>query len=187
MNQITERLPPSIPDSLVSYSIIPDSSELNRFFTPVLESYVSAATSAPPEYTPALTASRPEGCEICGREQLQLTYHHLIPRQVWAKAVKRDWCKEWQLQKVCWLVSFLVLVPVSVSTPVRWPFGCPWKSSCPDDHGDADGARYVNSAELAIRTSIVSLRMRNWRRSIMMWSSFCKGRISRSGRRGLEG
>ena len=108
MTTITERLPPNIPDSLLTYSIIADPSDLHRFLTPVLENYISAATSAPPEYTPALTASRPEGCEICGREQLQLTYHHLIPRQVWAKAVKRDWCKEWQLQKVCWLVSFCV-------------------------------------------------------------------------------
>ena len=32
-----------------------------------------------------------------------MTYHHLIPRQMHAKAVKRGWAKEWELQKVAWL------------------------------------------------------------------------------------
>lgn len=31
------------------------------------------------------------------------TYHHLIPRQMHAKAVKRGWHKEWELNKVAWL------------------------------------------------------------------------------------
>lgn len=103
--QIVEALPPDISDSFCSYGLIEDPSDLERFLDPVLNSYVTIATAAPPEYTPEITASRPDGCEICGREQLQLTYHHLIPRQIHDKALKRGWHKEWQLNKVCWLVS----------------------------------------------------------------------------------
>lgn len=103
--QIVESLPPEISDSFCSYGLIEDSSDLERFLDPVLNAYVTTVTTAPSEYTPELTASRPDGCEICGRKQLQLTYHHLIPRQVHGKALKRGWHKEWQLNKVCWLVS----------------------------------------------------------------------------------
>lgn len=103
--QTVDGLPPDIADSFCSYGLIEETSDLERLLDPVLNGYVTAATAAPPEYTPEISASRPDGCEICGREQLQLTYHHLIPRQVHAKAVKRGWHKEWQLNKVCWLVS----------------------------------------------------------------------------------
>ncbi len=65
--------------------------------------YIVTTTSPSPEYTPALTATRPAGCEICEREHLPLTYHHLIPRQMHAKAVKRGWHREWELNKVAWL------------------------------------------------------------------------------------
>ena len=103
--QIVESLPPEICDSFCSYGLIEDPSDLERFLDRVLNAYVTTVTTAPSEYTPELIASRPDGCEICGREQLQLTYHHLIPRQVQGKALKRGWHKEWQLNKVCWLVS----------------------------------------------------------------------------------
>lgn len=32
-----------------------------------------------------------------------MTYHHLIPRQMHDKALKRGWHKEWELGKVAWL------------------------------------------------------------------------------------
>lgn len=87
--------------------MLDDAADLDRFLDPVLGGFVGTATAAPPEYTPAVTASRPAGCEICGREQLPLTYHHLIPRQVHAKAVKRGWHKEWELNKGGLLCTFL--------------------------------------------------------------------------------
>lgn len=68
-----------------------------------MTNYVEIVLAVPPEHTPALTASRPDGCEICQREHLPLTYHHLIPRQMHAKAVKRGWHREWELNKVAWL------------------------------------------------------------------------------------
>ncbi|KAK5172883.1 uncharacterized protein LTR77_003004 [Saxophila tyrrhenica] len=103
LSTITSSLPPSTTDSLSSYSIIPSPSHLDKFLEPMFTSYINAASAPPPEYTPALTASRPSGCEICGREHVPLTYHHLIPRQIHAKAVKRGWHQDWQLNKVAWL------------------------------------------------------------------------------------
>lgn len=96
-------MPVTIADSLSSYGLIQDASDLDRFLEPALSTYVTAVTSPPPEHTPAVTASRPDGCEICQREHLPLTYHHLIPRQVHAKVLKRGWHKEWELNKVAWL------------------------------------------------------------------------------------
>ncbi|CAK4001378.1 Hypothetical predicted protein [Lecanosticta acicola] len=103
IEDLVEPLPLSISDSLCSYHLMADSTDLNRFLEAVFSSYITAVTSPPPEYTPALTATRPDGCEICGREHLPLTYHHLIPRQVHAKVVKRGWHSEWELNKVAWL------------------------------------------------------------------------------------
>lgn len=112
VSTIVGSLPPTVPDSFCSYGLIEEPSDLERFLDPVLNNYLTTATAAPPEYTPEITASRPDGCEICGREHLRLTYHHLIPRQIHAKAVKRGWHKEWQLNKVCWLVR----IPMAPST-----------------------------------------------------------------------
>ena len=103
LDNIISHLPPTTADSLLTYGLISDATDLDRFLEPVLESYITTTTSPPPEYTPADTATRPDGCEICGREHLPLTYHHLIPRQMHAKAVKRGWHKEWELNKVAWL------------------------------------------------------------------------------------
>ncbi|KAK3111792.1 hypothetical protein LTR53_012600 [Teratosphaeriaceae sp. CCFEE 6253] len=103
LESIGERLPPTTADSLLTYGLITDASDLEHFLEPILESYITTTTSPPPEYTPALTATRPRGCEICEREHLPLTYHHLIPRQMHAKAVKRGWHKDWELNKVAWL------------------------------------------------------------------------------------
>jgi 5-methylcytosine-specific restriction endonuclease McrA len=103
LEAVVKTLPPDICDSLCSYGLIDEPSDLNRFMDNILSSYLKLAISAPPEFTPSLTSSRPAGCEICNREHLPLTYHHLIPRQIHAKAVKRGWHKEWELNKVAWL------------------------------------------------------------------------------------
>lgn len=103
MAGIVSTLPPTVSDSLCSYGLIEEPPDLDRFLEPVFASYLSATTAPPPEYTPALTSARPPGCEICGREHLPLTYHHLIPRQVHKRVVKRGVHKEWELNKVAWL------------------------------------------------------------------------------------
>jgi len=103
LSAVVSSLPPTTTDSLSTYSIIPDPTCLEKFIDPILSSYIDAAVAPPPEYTPALTATHPHECEICEREHVPLTYHHLIPRQVHAKAVKRGWHQEWELCKVAWL------------------------------------------------------------------------------------
>ena len=104
LEHMIELLPPSAADSLSSYGLVnADLSDLDRLLEPVLESYITASIAPPPEYTPAIAATRPLGCEICEREHLPLTYHHLVPRQMHAKAVKRGWHKDWELNRVAWL------------------------------------------------------------------------------------
>lgn len=103
LERLLEALPLSIPDSLTSYNLIDCPSDLDRFLEPAFSAYITSTTSVPPEHTPALATARPDGCEICEREHLPLTYHHLIPRAVHAKAVKRGWHREWELNKVAWL------------------------------------------------------------------------------------
>ncbi|GAB7361374.1 hypothetical protein MBLNU230_g1429t1 [Neophaeotheca triangularis] len=100
VENLLKPLPPHIPETLTTSQILSTPDDLPDLLTPVLETYITTATSPAAAYTPS---ARPEGCEICDREHLPLTYHHLIPRQVQAKAVKRGWCADWELQKVAWL------------------------------------------------------------------------------------
>ncbi|GAB7337772.1 hypothetical protein MBLNU457_g3042t1 [Dothideomycetes sp. NU457] len=99
-DSILDTLSPTVEDSLISYSLLLPSMDMGRMLEPVFTSYIATVASAPPEHTPTTRASE---CEICDRQHLPLTYHHLIPRQMHAKAVKRGWAKEWELQKVAWL------------------------------------------------------------------------------------
>jgi 5-methylcytosine-specific restriction endonuclease McrA len=97
---LLQPLPLSVQDSLLSYGLLVDPTDLPRLLEPVFASYIAAATAAPPEFSPG---ERGTECEICGRDHLPLTYHHLIPRSVHAKVLKRGWHKEWELNRVAWL------------------------------------------------------------------------------------
>ncbi|THX95170.1 hypothetical protein D6D08_01335 [Aureobasidium pullulans] len=97
---LLQPMPLSVSDSLTSYGLLSDSTDLPRLLEPVFMSYITSRTTAPPEFAPA---SRATECEICEREHLPLTYHHLIPRAVHAKVVKRGWHASWELNKVAWL------------------------------------------------------------------------------------
>lgn len=98
---ILERLPSNAVDSLVAFGV--DVSHVQRFLEPSLSQYITDAVAVPPEHDPSNSKARPEGCEICERSQLPLTYHHLIPRSMHDRAVKRGWHEEWELAKVAWL------------------------------------------------------------------------------------
>ncbi|WYZ34292.1 hypothetical protein EsH8_I_000568 [Colletotrichum jinshuiense] len=104
-SDVAEMLPtlsPDVADSLVAYGIVdPDRQGAHEFLAPVLSEYVSALTAAPPP--PRSTRDQAEGCELCGRDWIGLTYHHLIPRMVHEKAVKRGWHREDELNNVAWL------------------------------------------------------------------------------------
>lgn len=97
---LLQPLPLSVEDSLTSYGLLLDPTDLPRLLEPVFSAYIAGSVAAPPEFNPGDKAHE---CEICDREQLPLTYHHLIPRAVHAKAVKRGWHESWMLNKVAWL------------------------------------------------------------------------------------
>lgn len=103
---ILHSLDPSIPDSLAAYGITSPPGSLAglttaEFLAPVLSGYVGALTAPPPP--PASTRGQAAACEICGRDWINLSYHHLIPRMVHAKVVKRGWHRPEDLQNVAWL------------------------------------------------------------------------------------
>ncbi|POR35539.1 Sterol regulatory element-binding protein ECM22 [Tolypocladium paradoxum] len=100
-------LPPSIPETLVTYNLVSPDPTLDSplpptteaFLIPILTSYLESATKPPP----ATPSTRTEACEICERSWIPLSYHHLIPRFVHDKAVKRGWHRKEDLQNVAWL------------------------------------------------------------------------------------
>lgn len=92
-------IPTSFFDTLVSYSLFEDAGDCIRFLRKVLSDYLVEATSPPPIWK----KTRTEECEICERNWVKLTYHHLIPRSVHAKVVKKKWHPESILNSVAWL------------------------------------------------------------------------------------
>ncbi|KAI1170054.1 hypothetical protein F4777DRAFT_146643 [Nemania sp. FL0916] len=97
---ILATLSPEITDSLTAYGIThEDHQGIAEFLAPVLSAFIAALATPPPPPR----GTRPDACEICGRDWINLSYHHLIPRFVHAKAVKRGWHRECDLQNVAWL------------------------------------------------------------------------------------
>ncbi|KAI9725043.1 MAG: hypothetical protein M1812_000319 [Candelaria pacifica] len=96
---LLSNIPPSVSDTLLSYALLPDLTYLPNLLTPMLTDYITATTSTPPPYS----TTRTTACEICERDWIPLTYHHLIPKEVHAKALKRGWHEEWTLNSVAWL------------------------------------------------------------------------------------
>lgn len=98
--KITPTLDPEVSESLTTYGILtPPAEDITTFLAPILTTYLTSTTAAPPP--PSTT--RASECEICGRDWVPLTYHHLIPRFVHAKAIKRGWHRQEDLQNVAWL------------------------------------------------------------------------------------
>lgn len=95
----TTVISPSVSESLSVYGFIPDISEFPSFMNPVLTEYISAVSAGPPVWS----NTRATSCEICERDWVPLTYHHLIPKAVHGKALKRKWHEEWMLNSVAWL------------------------------------------------------------------------------------
>ncbi|KAH6653783.1 hypothetical protein BKA67DRAFT_563153 [Truncatella angustata] len=99
---IVPSLDPSISESLITYGITDERRQgSNEFLAPVLTSFMASISTAPPP--PSSTRSKVAACELCDRDWIPLTYHHLIPRFVHAKAIKRGWHREENLQRVAWL------------------------------------------------------------------------------------
>ncbi|KAK3346712.1 hypothetical protein B0T25DRAFT_613336 [Lasiosphaeria hispida] len=106
-------LDPSVTDSLLTYGITNSSPDItpttsseppitpSDLLAPVLTAYLTTTTTPPPP--PASTKGKVTACELCDRDWINLTYHHLIPRMVHAKVVKRGWHRADELQNVAWL------------------------------------------------------------------------------------
>ncbi|KAJ5760585.1 hypothetical protein N7520_007741 [Penicillium odoratum] len=91
--------PVEVTDSLSVYGLIPDTADFADFISPVLSEYIGGVTSGPP----AWSTTKTDACEICERNWIPLSYHHLIPRGVHAKVMKKGWHDEWMLNSVAWL------------------------------------------------------------------------------------
>lgn len=76
---------------------------LPDLLAPILTAYLTTLTTPPPPPSSTKAQAQASGCEICGRDWINLSYHHLIPRFVHAKAVKRGWHRPDELQNVAWL------------------------------------------------------------------------------------
>ncbi|KAJ9647240.1 hypothetical protein H2199_002227 [Coniosporium tulheliwenetii] len=55
---------PSVPDSLLAYSLLPDATSLPTFLSVPLSSYIAAVTAPPPVWS----NTRASACEICERD-----------------------------------------------------------------------------------------------------------------------
>lgn len=98
--EIVALIPGSVSDNLEAYGLArPPETDLQSFLSPIISAYVTTATSAPPKWA----ETRVSACEICERDWIPLTYHHLIPKAVHAKVLKRGWHDEQQLNSVAWL------------------------------------------------------------------------------------
>jgi hypothetical protein len=99
---LLDSVPPTAIDSLESYTLLPassDATDQHNLLTPVLTSYASAVTAPPPIWATTRTTE----CELCERDWVPLTYHHLIPKSTHARVLKRGWHDEDDLNRVAWL------------------------------------------------------------------------------------
>lgn len=98
--EVSSHIPGDVTDSLTAYGLVePPRSDLQSFLAPVMAAYVGAVTTPPPKWVD----TRTDACEICERDWVPMTYHHLIPKQVHAKVLKRGWHDEHRLNSVAWL------------------------------------------------------------------------------------
>ncbi|CAA7268986.1 unnamed protein product [Cyclocybe aegerita] len=99
-------------ESLVSYGIVSDDNEALRFLRKALVEYVVQACAPPPVWS----LTRTKECEICQRE-VPLTYHHLIPKSVHAKVLKKGWHPESMLNSVAWLCRYSIVLLIADLCP----------------------------------------------------------------------
>jgi hypothetical protein len=93
---------PTAIDSLESYALLPPSSDTidqHNLLTPIFNTYIASVTAAPPIWS----LTRSTHCELCARDWVPLTYHHLIPKSAHARVLKRGWHAEDRLNSVAWL------------------------------------------------------------------------------------
>ncbi|KAL4880035.1 hypothetical protein BJY04DRAFT_85432 [Aspergillus karnatakaensis] len=96
LESLSNPLPSTITDTLATYTpTLEPAALLNKALT----EYIPAVTRPPPVWA----STRASACEICERDWIPLSYHHLIPRGVHEKVMKKGWHDEWMLNSVAWL------------------------------------------------------------------------------------
>lgn len=110
----------SFTESLISYGLVEDVDSAFTFLRRTLRDYIAQACAPPPVWSRTRTTE----CEICERE-VPLTYHHLIPREVHDKVLKKKWHPSVMLNSVAWLCRCArhTYVPVCVTHAVDVPAG----------------------------------------------------------------
>ncbi|KAK8070179.1 hypothetical protein PG994_006795 [Apiospora phragmitis] len=107
-NILLPTLDPTVAESLHAYGLLAEATPDDLaaiLLAPALTALLEAVTATPPPPSATKRAAQEAGCELCGRDWVPLTYHHLIPRFVHAKAVKRGWHRPEDLQSVAWLCA----------------------------------------------------------------------------------
>ena len=93
VEKLVRSTPLSVVDSLIAYGVLPSQSEgasedfLSELYRALLETVKSQAVDTPSGLKPRQV----DACQLCARSYIPLTAHHLIPRQVHVKAIKRGW------------------------------------------------------------------------------------------------
>ncbi|KAL2824609.1 hypothetical protein BDW59DRAFT_83750 [Aspergillus cavernicola] len=98
LESLTNPLPTTIPDTLTTYGYTP-TLDTPSLLSRALTEYIPAVNRPPPIWI----HTRASACEICERDWIPLSYHHLIPKGVHEKVVKKGWHDEWMLNSVAWL------------------------------------------------------------------------------------
>ena len=94
-------LPASIHDTLVAYQIVANTNDSHIFLHQLLSDYVVSSNAGSRQEETC--ATKPCACELCDRSWIPLTQHHLVPRKVADKAVKRGWVGESETKNLAWL------------------------------------------------------------------------------------
>lgn len=95
---VLEATPLQFSDTLIAYGVIGDRDDALKLLRNTVDAFLQDACAAPAVGKQTRLAE----CEICDRE-IPLTYHHLIPRSVHNKVLKRGWHPAERLNAVAWL------------------------------------------------------------------------------------
>lgn len=106
MAQLVAATPVAVIDSLQTYGLLDSGPETAPdFLTGIYTAYLNSLVDKPHTTDQGSAPARPAECELCGRDWITLTVHHLIPREMWPKAIKRGWIvnEEEGHRRIAWI------------------------------------------------------------------------------------
>ena len=102
LTQLLNVIPQDVYDTLNTYfpaSTVSSPEAISLLLSQLINTYLTQIQS--PQDPPSSLA--PSACEICLRDWIPLTAHHLIPRSTHAKALKRGWHPASDLNNLAYL------------------------------------------------------------------------------------